>query len=120
MIRRPCAAATMRAAFDAIRLGKPIWLIASVSIELRLLHRRDDLDHRLVLEERRAFRHCVDVAGEAEFCEPLQDRVGKALRSQIGEVGFVEAQRLDRLQEILEPGGDRGNSAPPEGAARTG
>ena len=56
--------------------------------ELRLLHRRDDLDHRLVLEERRALRHCIDVAGEAEFCQVLQDRLRKALRTQIGDVAI--------------------------------
>ena len=56
----------------------PTWFITSVSMQLRLGDRRDDLEDRLLGEDRHALRDRVDVAGEAEALEPLQERLGEA------------------------------------------
>ena len=80
--------------------------------ELRLRQRRGDAQDRLVGEERRAFRHGVHVAGEAETREIIE----QVLPEPAGAVEPVdldrrEAQVFQIIQRLLNPGGKQ-KSAP--------
>ena len=70
--------------------------------QLRVADRGDDLHDRLAGEERRALLKRVDVALEAEPGELLQERIGKALGGEVGDVVRLEAKRLDRVKEIVD------------------
>ncbi len=75
--------------------------------ELRLRQRRGDAQDRLVGEEHGALRHGVDVAGEPEAAQTLEQAGGEsALARQPFDLGLGERQRLEEVERLLQSCGD--------------
>lgn len=80
--------------------------------ELRLRKRGRHPEHRLIGEEHRSFRHGIDVTGEAQRSEPIQEVVGEtALLAQPVDVFRREVQRLEIVEGLLETCGEEEVSA---------
>ena len=74
--------------------------------QLRLAKRRGDAHDRLVGEEHRAFGHRVDVAGERELGERIDERSVEApARREPRQVVRVEVKRRQVVDELGEPRG---------------
>src|SRR5450759_2103566 len=76
--------------------------------QLRLRHRRGDAQDRFIAEEHTAFRHGVDVAGEAKCRKLVEQCFVKPARA--GEpVNFFggEAKFLEKVEGLFEAGGDQ-------------
>ena len=76
--------------------------------KLRLRQRRGDAQDRLVGEERGAFGDGVDVAAEAEVAEIVEKVfVESAGALEPIDVGGGEAKIFEKIQRLLEPGGEQ-------------
>ena len=104
---------------DARRLGRDERLEADDREQHRLgqlglEQRAADPDERLVREHDRPFRDGVDVAREAEGLQAVEEggleqraAVGGPQRRQVGQVLRRVAQRVEDLDGVGQPGGDR-------------
>ena len=102
--RRPSAARTTRLALVAIRLW---WFRASSSErldELGLDGRGADRQDRLTREDRRALRHGVDIAREAESLADSPETPRQTCRwlAEIGEVLLGKMQVVDIVDHLLQ------------------
>ncbi len=65
-----------------------------------------DLQQRLVGQDHPPLRNGIDVAGEPKGAEPVHGLGGKPGVGHPGEVLVGEAERLEVVEAVLEPGGD--------------
>ena len=76
--------------------------------ELRLRQRRGDPQDRLVGKENRALRHGVDVAGEAEVAQIIEQVFSEPAGAlEPVDFGGREAKVFEKIERLLQPGGDR-------------
>jgi hypothetical protein len=95
---RPAAAATTRVAFDAIIVWKLIWLSTNVSMSCACGSGATTC--------RRALGDRVDVALESQRRQLVEKAPGKRIqRGQVVEPAFVEPQRLQVMQNVIEAAG---------------
>ena len=80
--------------------------------QLRLRHRRSDAHDRLIGEEHAAFRHGVDIAGEAKTGKAVEQSFVEPVRaSQPVDLFGREAKIFEKIQHLLEAGGDQKSPA---------
>ena len=80
--------------------------------ELRLRDRGDDADHGLVGEKHRSLGEGVQIAGEAQSGEMIEESSGKSSRPiKVGNLLFRKTQVLQEGQQGLQPGGDEESPA---------
>jgi hypothetical protein len=71
--------------------------------ELRLRERRRHADDRLIGEEDGALGHGIDIAGETQSRQPVDEVLGESVRSpEVVERRLVEPESLEKIQHLLK------------------